>query len=96
MGLAESGDAAAMVIYNDVVDILTIVICNTAVLLDPEMIILGGPGDWNWTAMIEAIKDRIGTALLRPVHIVPSELGNNALILGGCYSALDFLPINAN
>ena len=84
LALAESGDAAARVVYKDVVDILTIVICNTAVLLDPEMIILGGPGDWNWTALIEAIKDRIGTALLRPVHI-----------LGGCYSALDLLPIHA-
>ena len=95
LALAEDGDAAAAVVYNDVVDILTIVICNSAVLLDPDMIVLGGPSDWNWTFLIEAIQDRLGTNLLRPVNIVPSDLGNNALILGGTYSALNLLPILA-
>ena len=95
LALAEDGDAAAAVVYNDVVDILTIVICNSAVLLDPDMIVLGGPSDWNWTFLIEAIQDRLGTNLLRPVNIVPSDLGNNALILGGTYSALNLLPIRA-
>jgi predicted NBD/HSP70 family sugar kinase len=92
LALAETGDAAALVVYNEIVDILTIVISNSAVILDPELIILGGPSDWNWNVLIEAIKDRIGNALLRPVNILPSEQGNNALILGGCYSALGLLP----
>jgi predicted NBD/HSP70 family sugar kinase len=96
LALAENGDVAAMVVYKDVVDILTIVICNTAVLLDPDMIVLGGPNEWNWNLLIAAIKDCLGTNLLRPVHIVPSELGNNALILGGTYSALSLLPILAS
>jgi len=95
LALAEAGDVAAAVVYKEVVDILTIVICNTAVLLDPEIIVLGGPSDWNWAALVEAIRDRLGTALLRPVDILPSELGNNALILGGSYSALELLPIFA-
>ena len=93
--LAKDGDVAASVVYKDVVDILTIVICNSAVLLDPDMIVLGGPSDWNWTYLIEAIQDRLGTNLLRPVNIVPSDLGNNALILGGTYSALNLLAILA-
>jgi glucokinase len=95
LALAEAGDAAAAVVYKELVDILTIVISNTAVLLDPEMIILGGPSDWNWQRLIPAIKERIGGALLRPVHLMPSVLGNNALIMGGCYSALELLPILA-
>jgi glucokinase len=60
MAVAEAGDAAALVVYNYAVDILTIVICNSAVLLDPEMIILGGSGDWNWGSLIASIKDRLG------------------------------------
>jgi glucokinase len=93
LALAKDGDIAASVVYKDVVDILTIVICNSAVLLDPDMIVLGGPSDWNWTFLIEAIQDLLGTNLLRPVNIVPSDLGKNALILGGTYSALNLLAI---
>ena len=93
LALAEDGDVAAAVVYKDVVDILTIVIGNSAVLLDPEMIVLGGPSEWNWASLIRAIKDCLDANLLRPVNIVPSELGNNALILGGSYSALSLLPI---
>jgi len=91
--LAEDGDVAAGVVYRNVIDILTIIICNSSVMLDPEIIVLGGPSDWNWPMMIKAIKDRIGTNLLRPVPLVPSELGNNALILGGTYAALKRLPV---
>jgi glucokinase len=93
LALAEMGDSAALVVRQELVDILTIVICNIAVLLDPEMIILGGPNDWNWSTLIPSIQDRIAAALLRPVHLVSSELENNALIMGGCYSALELLPL---
>lgn len=93
MALAEDGDVAAMVVYNYVVDILTIVICNAAVLLDPEMIVLGGPSDWNWTCLIASIKDRLGTSLLRPVNITPSKLGRDASFIGGSYAALKVRPI---
>jgi len=91
--LAEEGDIAAGVVYKNVIDILTIIICNSSAILDPEIIILGGPSEWNWPNMIKAIKERIGTNLLRPVNLMPSELGNNALVLGGTYSALKWLPI---
>ena len=92
LALAEEGDVAAMVVYKEVVNILTIVICNSAVLLDPDMIVLGGPSEWNWLSLIKAIKACISTNLLRPINIVPSELGNNALILGGSYTAFSLLP----
>ncbi len=92
LALAEDGEAAASVVYKDVVDILTIVICNSAVLLDPDMIVLGGPSDWNWVSLIKTIKECVGSNLLRPINLVPSELGNNALVLGGSYIALNLLP----
>lgn len=91
--LAEYGDQAALVVYNELVDILTIVICNISVVLDPEMIVLGGPSNWNWSGLINAIQNRIGSALLRPVKLMPSELGNDSLILGGTYSALRLVTL---
>jgi predicted NBD/HSP70 family sugar kinase len=89
--LAEAGDQAARVIFNELVEILTIVACNIAVFLDPEMIILGGPSDWRWSSLIPEIQRHIGSSLLRPVNLQPSQLGNDAVILGGAYSALRFL-----
>jgi glucokinase len=93
LALAEEEDQAALVVYNELVNILTIVICNISVMLDPEMIVLGGPGDWKWTRIIPSIQKLIGTSLLRPVNLKPSELGKNALIVGGAYSALPLLPV---
>ena len=93
LALAEGGDIAAAIIYKKVVEVLTIVICNSAVLLDPEIVVLGGPSDWNWIAIIRSIQERLGTNFLRPVILSPSELGNNALILGGTYAALSLLPV---
>jgi glucokinase len=94
--LALAGDRAARVVFNEMTDILTIVIANLAVALDPEVIVLGGARDWDWPALVEAIHLRIGSKLLRPVNLCPSALKNDALILGGVYSALQYLRIFNN
>lgn len=91
LALAENGDPAAQIVYRELVNILTIVICNASLVLDPEMVIVGGPDHWNWTNLITAIQAQIGSALLRPVHLAPSELGSDALIMGGAYAALGSL-----
>ncbi len=91
LNLAEKGDSASQIIFNELVDSLTVVICNISVLLDPELVIIGGPSQMNWPVLISAIQNRIGSSLLRPVHLTPSSLGNDALIIGGAYSALSFL-----
>ena len=93
LALIEQNDVAASIVFNELVDALTIVICNASVLLDPEMVVLGGPSDWKWSTIIPAIQNRIGTSLLRPVHLMASQLGNNALVMGGSYAALEVLPI---
>ncbi len=94
--LALAGDQAARVVFNEMTDILTIVIANLAVALDPEVIVLGGARDWDWPFLVEAIHQRIGANLLRPVNLCPSALKNDALILGGVNSALQHLRIFNN
>jgi glucokinase len=91
LDLAETGDPAALVVFNELVNIMTIVICNISVLIDPEVIILGGRVALKWDILISAIHSRIGTSLLRPVNLIPSQLGNDALIIGGAFSALPLL-----
>jgi glucokinase len=91
LNLADAGDPAAIVIFNELVDILTIVTANISIVLDPEMVILGGPSKFNWDPIISSIQKRIGDSLLRPVTLIPSQLGVDALIMGGVYTSLQFL-----
>ncbi|MCX6026821.1 MAG: ROK family protein [Chloroflexi bacterium] len=87
--LALEGDPAAQVVFREAVDLLSIVICNLSVVLDPEVIVLGGPSDWKWSALVDAIRARIGSALLRPVNLRPTALGRDAVVLGAVYLALE-------
>jgi len=87
--LALEGDPAAQVVFREAVDLLSVVICNLSVVLDPEVIVLGGPSDWKWSALVDAIRARIGAALLRPVNLQPTALGRDAVVLGAVYLALD-------
>jgi len=86
---AMHGDPAGQAVFNEIVDNLTIVVANLSVVLDPEVIVLGGPGDWPWPVLIEAIQERVGLNLLRPINLQPSLLGHDALIMGGAFAALN-------
>jgi predicted NBD/HSP70 family sugar kinase len=87
--VAKSSDPAALAVFNDIVDHLTIVVANLSVVLDPEMVVLGGPSDWLWPALIDAIQERIGINLLRRINLQPSLLGHDALIMGGAFATLN-------
>ena len=87
--LALEGDPAAQVVFREAVDLLSIVICNLSVVLDPEVIVLGGPSDWRWSALVDSVRARIGSALLRPVNFLPTSLGRDAVVLGAVYLALE-------
>lgn len=83
--LAMEGDPAAQVVFNETVDLLTIVICNLSVMLDPEVMVLGGPSDWQWESLVAAIQKRVGSALLRPINLIPSALGHDAVVTGAAF-----------
>ncbi len=87
--LALEGDPAAQVVFAEAVDLLSIVICNLSVVLDPEVVVLGGPSDWKWPSLVAAIQKRIGSALLRSVPLRPTALGRDAVVLGAVYLALE-------
>lgn len=86
MGL--DGDPAAAAVFNEVIDFLTVVIVNLSVVLDPEVVVLGGASNWQWDALVTAVRQRLGTNLPRPINLQPSQLENNAVVLGGAYAAL--------
>ncbi|MEZ4589798.1 MAG: ROK family protein [Chloroflexota bacterium] len=86
--LAFAGDPAALTVFNEVVDFLTVVVVNLSVVLDPEIVVLGGASNWQWEALVTAVRQRLGSNLPRPINLRPSQLDNNAVILGGAYAAL--------
>jgi predicted NBD/HSP70 family sugar kinase len=86
-------DPAAQTVFNQIVDHLTIVVANLSVVLDPEVIVLGGPSDWPWPILIEAVQERIGSNLLRPINLQPSVLGHDALIMGGAFATLNLKSV---
>ncbi|MCJ7569444.1 MAG: ROK family protein [Anaerolineales bacterium] len=85
--LAFEGDPAAQVVFSETVDLLSIVIGNLSVVLDPEVMVLGGPTEWKWAHLVDAIRDRVGSSLLRTCDLYPSNLGRDAVALGGAYLA---------
>jgi glucokinase len=86
--LALQGDPVARIVWNETVDLLAIVIGNLSVVLDPQVIVLGGPSDWYWDDLVQAINSRIGSGLLRPLNLCASSLGRDAVILGAAGTAL--------
>lgn len=86
--LALAGDPAALTVFNEVVDFLTVVVVNLSVVLDPEIVVLGGASNWQWDALVTAVRQRLGNNLPRRINLQPSQLDNNAVVLGGAYAAL--------
>jgi glucokinase len=86
--LAMEGDSAARIVFEETVDLLTIVILNISVVLDPEIIILGGPSDWRWDAMVSAIQGRIGTATIRPINLKQSAFDRDSVIMGAAAESI--------
>ena len=57
-------------------------------MLDPEVMVLGGPSDWQWETLVDAIQKRVGSALLRPINLIPSALRQDAVVIGAAYTAI--------
>lgn len=86
--LAIEGDPAARTVFDETIDLLTIVISNVSVVLDPEVIVLGGPSDWRWDAVVEAIEARLETAPYTPVALRASAFQRDAVIVGATAAAI--------
>ena len=89
MDSAKEGDTIAKDIFNRYVDQLSSAIVSIAVLLDPEVIALGGgvslAGDFLFEPLRERVKER---SFFKVDHeIVPAQLGNTAGIIGAALLA---------
>jgi glucokinase len=90
--LAQSGDAAALAVFQKMGRYLGITLAGLVNLLNPEMIIIGGGAAASWDAFIDHVRSEVrARAFDEPAdraQIVRSELPDNAGILGAAKSAL--------
>jgi len=89
MDSAKEGDTIAMDIFNTYVDHLSSAIASIAVLLDPEVIGIGGgvslAGDFLFEPLREKVKEK---SFFKVYHeVVPAQLGNDAGIVGAAMLA---------
>jgi predicted NBD/HSP70 family sugar kinase len=86
---ARRGEPWAMQIVSETVDYLALAVGNLSVVLDPQVIVLGGGLARSADLLIEPILARLeGVIPVRPT-LVPSNLGYRAAVLGAIMLVLD-------
>lgn len=87
--LARNGEAWAQTIVDETIDYLALIIAAISVVLDPEVIVLGGGVSRSADILIEPILNRLQGCLPAPVRLVVSNLGYRAAVMGAIMLVLD-------
>ncbi|MCL2065889.1 MAG: ROK family protein [Treponema sp.] len=87
--LADSGDEAASALASQLLDEFAVVLLNSAVVLDPQVIILGGDASCFGEKEIALLKQKIERHLPLTRHIVSSMLDKKACLYGAVKMGLD-------
>jgi glucokinase len=86
--LADNGDETAKAVIDYMLDQFALVLLNSAAVLDPEVIILGGDACYFGEKEITFLKQRIEQYLPLTQNIVPSKLNNKACLFGAIKTGL--------
>lgn len=89
--LADQGDPVAAMVVGAAVEGLASALANLIAVLDPAIIVLDGPFDGQWDALIARIQVRLREWthwFAAPATIVPSGLGSRAVLEGARLLAL--------
>ncbi len=86
--LAVEGDADAAVVVEEALEALGGLVVNTAALLDPEVLVIGGGLAASGPALIDGLRERLRDAVPYPPRLVASELGEDAVARGAGVMAL--------
>jgi glucokinase-like ROK family protein len=86
---ARAGEEWAQAIVNETVDYLAMVIAAISVVLDPEVIVLGGGVSRSADILVEPILHRLEGVLPAAVQLVVSTLDYRAAVMGAIMLVLD-------
>jgi glucokinase len=86
---ASSGDEVAARVWREAVDALATALASYTLLLDPDLVVIGGGMAGAGRALFEPLGDRLreGLAWRPPPRLVPAELGARAGCLGAAVVA---------
>jgi glucokinase-like ROK family protein len=86
---ARQGEAWAREIVNSTIDYISLAIASISVIVDPEMIVLGGGVSREGDMLIEPIRQRLEGAIPVVPKLVQSDLGYRASVMGAIAMILD-------
>ena len=96
--LAQNDDPIAREMVDEIVDMVSMAVAALAVILDPEVIVVGSGISSGTDEIIPQIQSRLSGRILRVPGLVPSTLGENGVLLGAAELAMseidqvDFVP----
>ena len=87
--LADGGDEAALAIIHNLLDQLAVVLLNSATVLDPQVIILGGDACCFGDRETALLKQKVEQNFPLVQNIIPSKLNKQACLYGAIKMGLD-------
>jgi predicted NBD/HSP70 family sugar kinase len=96
--LASTDDPVAQEMVDEIVDMISMAVAALSVILDPEVIVVGSGISSGTDEIIPGIQSRLTGRILRVPRLVPSGLGQDAVLLGVAELAMaevdqvDFVP----
>jgi len=89
MAAVQRGDEAAAAVVRDMARRLAVVICNMTMLVNPEVVLLGGECLGARRVLLPTVQDVVNRYSPYPVPVIPAELGDMSMILGVVRGVLD-------
>lgn len=90
IGLGQGAGGAIAELADELLDLVALAIAAMCVVLDPELVIVGGSTDEaGMSAMITGVRERLLGRILRVPRLEPAALGADAIMIGAACLAVD-------
>ncbi|MGE5589575.1 MAG: ROK family protein [Bacillota bacterium] len=89
MAAVRRGDEAAAAVVREMARRLAVVICNMTMLVNPEVVLLGGECLGAGRVLLPTVQEVVNRHSPYPVPVIPAELGDMSMILGVVRGVLD-------
>jgi predicted NBD/HSP70 family sugar kinase len=86
---ARAGDATALQAVNDESDRIALLLATVTAVVDPEFVVLGGGLGGSADLLVPRIEERLNEVTPLETRVEPSELGQDAIVLGAVATALE-------
>jgi len=86
--IGRRADGPAGALADELLDLVALAVAAMCVVLDPELVIIGGTRADDMTPLIAGIRERLLGRILRVPRMVPAALGADAIMVGAAMTAV--------